>query len=88
MISQHLERIREGANKVFNLHNLSNWVEKYLYLEGAKHAFKDKFYFQRAIIDDPSPEINVIKVAQCGLTTTQIAWSLAAVCSQRKFNIA
>ena len=46
-IAAHIDRIKAGANNVYNLQNLSSFVEKHLYLEGNKYTFGDKYGFQR-----------------------------------------
>jgi hypothetical protein len=86
MFLNHLDRIKEGANNVYNLQNLSRFVEKHMYLEGNRYAFGDKYGFQAVVINDTSRVTNTIKPAQIGMTTVTMAYLLAAACTQKKFN--
>lgn len=86
MYLDHIERIRDGADNVYNLHNLSSFVEKNIYLEGQKYGFGEKYGFQRDIINDTERVTNVVKLAQIGMTTATMAYLLAAVATQPKFN--
>lgn len=86
MYKKHLERLRDGANNVYNLHNLSAFVEKNIYLEGEKYTFGDKYGFQKDIINDTERVTNVVKVAQIGMTTATMAYLLSAVATQPRFN--
>lgn len=86
MINEHLDRVKSGANNVYNLQNLSRFVEKHLYLEGKRYEFGDKYGFQATIINDTSRVTNTVKPAQIGMTTCTMAYLLAAACTQKKFN--
>lgn len=86
MFLEHVERVREGANNVYTLANLSAYVEKYIWLEGRKYTFGDKYGFQADIINDTSRVTNTVKPAQIGLTTSTMAYICAAAASQPKFN--
>lgn len=86
MIKEHLDRIKSGANNVYNLQNLSKFVEKHLILEGKRYTFGDRYGFQATIINDTSRVTNTVKPAQIGLTTSTMAYLLAAACTQKKFN--
>lgn len=86
MYLEHLERIRDGADNVYNLHNLSAFVEKNIYLEGQKYSFGDRYGFQKDIINDAERVTNVVKIAQIGMTTATMAYLLAAVTTQPRFN--
>ena len=86
MIHEHLDRVKSGANNVYNLQNLSKFVEKHLYLEGKRYEFGEKYGFQATIIDDISRVTNVVKPAQIGMTTATMAYVLSAACTQRNFN--
>ena len=86
MYLEHLERVRDGADNVYNLHNLSAFVEKNIYLEGKKYTFGDKYGFQKSIINDTERVTNVVKLAQIGMTTATMAYLLAAVSTQPRFN--
>lgn len=87
MFQDHLQRIREGADSVYKLHNLSGYVEKYIRLDGKAYKFGDRYGFQRTIIDDASRVTNTVKPAQIGLTTSTMAYVLAGAATQPKFNI-
>ena len=78
----HLDRLQEGVNDVYSLTSLSNWVEKYAYLEGKKFSF-DGYEFQRAVMDDPSRVVNTVKPAQIGLTVTTMMYLLSVMATQR-----
>lgn len=86
MYKEHLERVRDGADNVYNLHNLSAFVEKNIYLEGQKYTFGEKYGFQKDIINDTERVTNVVKVAQIGMTTATMAYLLSAVSTQPRFN--
>lgn len=86
MLLDHIERVRDGANDVYNLQNLSKYIEKYLYLEGKKYQFGDKYGFQADVINDTSRVTNTVKPAQIGMTTATMAYILSAACTQPKFH--
>lgn len=86
MILEHLDRIKDGANDIYNLTNLSKYIEKNLYLEGKRYQFGEKYGFQAAIINDDSRVTNTVKPAQIGMTTATMAYILAAASTQKKFN--
>jgi hypothetical protein len=86
MFLNHLERIKEGANNVYNLQNLSKFVEKHIVLEGNRYTFSDRYGFQATVINDTSRVTNTVKPAQIGMTTVTMAYLLAAACTQKKFN--
>jgi Phage terminase large subunit (GpA) len=80
--SDHLTRIQEALDDTYSLTSLSNWVEKYLYLEGKKLSFEN-YEFQRRVMDDPSRVVNTVKCAQIGLTVTTMAYFLSVLATQR-----
>lgn len=86
MISDHIARIKDGANNVYTLKTLSKFVEKHIFLEGSRYTFGDKYGFQAAIIDDNSRVTNTVKPAQIGLTTSTMAYLVSAAATQRKLN--
>lgn len=86
MIAEHLQRMRDGAGNVYNLQNLSAYVEKNLRLEGKKFTFGQRYGFQRDVLDDNSRVNNTVKPAQIGLTVTTMAYVVSAACSQKKFH--
>jgi hypothetical protein len=86
MFLNHLDRIKEGANNVYNLQNLSRFVEKHIVLEGNRYTFGDKYSFQATIINDTSRVTNTVKPAQIGMTTVTMTYLLAAACTQKKFH--
>ncbi len=79
---EHLDRLQEGVNDTYSLTSLSNWVEKYAYLEGKKFSF-DGYEFQRSIMDDPSRVVNTVKPAQVGVTVTTMLYFLAVMATQK-----
>lgn len=83
----HLRRVQDGARDVYSLSNLSSWIEKYLRLEGRKFDMSGRYSFQKRIVNDTSRVVNTVKCAQIGLTTATIAYFLAAMATQRKFNV-
>ena len=78
----HLERLQEGVADTYSLTSLSNWVEKYAYLEGKKFSF-DGYEFQKAVMDDPSRVVNTVKPAQIGLTVTTMLYFLSVMATQK-----
>lgn len=84
---EHLRRVQDGARDVYSLSNLSSWIEKYLRLEGRKFDMSGRYSFQKKIVNDTSRVVNTVKCAQIGLTTATIAYFLAAMATQRKFNV-
>lgn len=86
MLLDHFDRVRDGANSVYNLQNLSRYIEKNLWLEGKRYQFGDKYGFQADVINDTSRVTNTVKPAQIGMTTATMAYILAATCTQKKFN--
>ena len=78
----HLERLQEGVADTYSLTSLSNWVEKYAYLEGKKFSF-DGYEFQKAVMDDPSRVVNTVKPAQIGLTVTTMMYFLSVMATQK-----
>jgi hypothetical protein len=86
MFLDHLQRVKDGVNSVYHLHNLAAYIEKNLILEGEKYKFDPKYSFQRDIINDTSRVTNTVKIAQIGLTTGTMAYLLSAAATQRKFN--
>lgn len=87
MILDHLTRVKDRARDTYNLSNLSTWIEKFVMLEGKLMNLHDKYAFQAAVVDDVARVNNVVKCAQIGLTTTTIAYFLAALATQKKFNV-
>lgn len=85
-IEEHLKRVQDGARDVYSLNNLSAWIERYLRLEGRKFDMSGRYSFQKRIVNDTSRVVNTVKCAQIGLTTATIAYFLAAMATQRKFN--
>lgn len=85
-VDEHLKRVQDGARDVYSLTNLSEWIERYLRLEGRKFDMSTRYAFQKRIVNDDSRVTNTIKCAQIGLTTATIAYFLAAMATQRKFN--
>ncbi len=84
---EHLQRVSDAARDVYHLHNLSTWVEKYIQLEGKSMNMSGRYRFQSDIVNDTGRVTNTIKCAQIGLTTSTIAYFLAALATQRKFNV-
>ena len=78
----HLERLQEGVADTYSLTSLSNWVEKYAYLEGKKFSFQG-YEFQKAVMDDPSRVVNTVKPAQIGLTVTTMMYFLSVMATQK-----
>lgn len=84
--NEHFERIRLGANNVYGLNNLTDWIEKYTFLEDKPFSFEGHEY-QRDILLDESPNVYCSKAAQTGLTEVWSRWIVAASCTQRNFTI-
>jgi len=83
----HFQRVLEGANDVYHLHNLAPWIEKSLYVDGELMSMHGKYSFQADIVNDTSRVNNTVKPAQIGLTLTTIAYYLAGMATQTTFNV-
>ena len=86
MLKSHLQRLTDGLSNRYSRDNLSTWCERNIVLEGAKISFGDKYSFQRKILDDTSRVTSTVKLAQIGLTTLNMAYILAGMATQPKFN--
>ena len=86
MILDHFQRLSDGARDVYHLNNLSEWIEKYIHLEGKLMSMSGKYAFQADIVNNTSRVTNTVKCAQIGLTTSTQAYFLAALATQPKFN--
>ncbi len=86
MLSEHLQRVRDGANAVYSLSNLSGWIEKNTKLEGKNYSFKHHEY-QKDIIDDSTKTLFVSKCAQSGLSEIFARWGMAACATQKNFTL-
>jgi len=86
LFREHMQRVQEGANDVYHLHNLSPWIEKNIFVDGKLMSMHGKYSFQADIVNDTSRVNNTVKPAQIGLTTTTIAYYLAAMATQAPFN--
>lgn len=84
--NDHFTRIKDGANSVFTLTNLSAYVEKYIKIDNKPYQFGDRYGFQADIINDTSRVTNTVKPAQIGMTTATMAYTLAGTASQQRFN--
>ena len=83
---EHFERIRLGANNVYGLSNLADWIVKYTFLEDKPFSFNGHEY-QKDVLLDESPNVYCVKAAQTGLTEVWARWIVAAACTQRNFTI-
>ena len=72
----HINRLKSGVYKRFNLSNVTEWVLENTYLKGEKFSFKDHEY-QLAILRDPSREIVVRKCSQIGISELSARRTLA-----------
>lgn len=86
MFSKHFNRVKEGANNVHSLHNLSGWISKYTFIEGKHFSYLDHEY-QKDIIDDPARTLLVNKCAQTGLSEIFARWGMAACATQDNFTL-
>lgn len=84
---EHLQRILDGARDVYHLNNLAAWIQKNIYLEGKLMDMTGPYSFQADIVNNPSRVVNTVKCAQIGLSTTTMAYFLAALATQKKFNV-
>ncbi len=88
MIAQdHFQRLTDEVSNRYNLHNLSDYIEKNIYLEGKRMSFKNGYQFQKAIVNDTSRATNISKLAQIGATTATCAYFLAGMATQPRFNV-
>lgn len=83
---KHHERIEAGANNVYNLHNLSKFVEKNVRLFQKPYVFGDKYGFQAHIIDDTARVTNTVKPAQIGMSIATMAYVISGCATQPKFD--
>jgi hypothetical protein len=60
----------------------SEWIEKNTTLKKKPFSFKG-YEFQKDIVNDLHPDLNVIKISQVGLTEVQIRKALALLCRNR-----
>lgn len=67
MFDTHLQRIKHGLRKTFDLSTIGDWICKHTKLNGVPFSFIDHEY-QEAILKDPSPEKIIRKCSQVGLT--------------------
>lgn len=87
LAQDHLQRVIDDVSNRYNLHNLSDYIEKHMYLEGRRMRFGSGYKFQKAIVNDTSRVTNIVKLAQIGATTSTIAYFLAGMASQPRFNV-
>jgi hypothetical protein len=88
MIAQDfLQRLKDDVSNRYHLHNLSDFIEKHMYLEGRRMSFRNGYQFQKNIVNDTSRVTNISKLAQIGATTSTIAYFLAGMATQPKFNV-
>ena len=87
LTQDHFQRLVDDVSNRYNLHNLSDYIEKHMYLEGRKMRFGAGYKFQKAIINDSSRVTNIVKLAQIGATTSTIAYFLAGMATQPRFNV-
>lgn len=72
----HISRVRAASQAQYGLGNLSDWIERNLYLDGKRFNFVDH-EFQVDILNDTSPISMAVKVAQIGMSTISYAHALA-----------
>ena len=85
-LQESMQRMKEGAFNVFNLHNLDGWLQKYTFIEGKPFNFKDR-EFQLDILKDTKREQVVVKCAQVGLSELSYRWAVAACCVRENTNV-
>lgn len=87
--TDHLQRVSDSALNVFQLSNLSRWIEKHT--KNPEDTSKPWSFlhheYQRDIIDDPANEVYVVKCAQVGLSEVFARWGMAAVATQPNFTL-
>lgn len=80
MSNRFVQGLLDQCNDRFSIDSLSmpysEWVIKNTTLKGRAFSFKD-YEFQKKIIDDMHPSMDVIKISQVGLTELQIRKALA-----------
>jgi len=87
LATEHFQRLVDDVSNRYHLHNLSDYIEKNIYLEGRRMSFKNGYQFQKDIVNDTSRATNIVKLAQIGATTSTIAYFLAGMATQPKFNV-
>ena len=74
--SEHIARIHKATFDKYDLADVVRYIEEKTYLNGSKFSFKDH-EFQKDIISDTHPDINVQKCAQVGMSEIMARYALA-----------
>ena len=78
--NQHLSALAAALRQRYSIElkgmTTSEWVEKNTHFRGRPFSFTG-YAFQRAILDDLHPNLDVIKISQVGLTEIQMRKALA-----------
>jgi hypothetical protein len=76
--SDHLARLKAGVYSTYSLDDIPRWITEKTFLSGRRYSFKGH-EFQLRVLSDTSPEVNVQKCSQIGMTEAQCRWSLGFV---------
>lgn len=78
LVDSHLERMESLLVGGYDLNKIPKWICDYTRLKGQNFTFKDHEY-QLAILNDRSPNINVRKCSQVGISEASVRQALAEV---------
>ena len=73
--ADHLARLKAGIYATYNLAQIPDWITDKTFLAGRRYSFRGH-EFQAKVLSDTSPEVNVQKCSQIGMTEAQCRWSL------------
>lgn len=85
--SEHVARLKSGANKARSLEQVSLWIEQNTKIKGRPYSFKDHEY-QKYLLDLAAPEWNVQKPSQVGVTEASLRGAVALCGMLRSFTVA
>ncbi len=72
----HLQRIHKACFSDYDLADVVRYIEEQTYLNGDRFSFRDH-EFQKDIVSDTHPEVNVQKCAQVGMSEIMARYALA-----------
>lgn len=83
----HLDRIETALFRSFSMSTLSQYITTNTKIAGVAYSYEDH-EFQEAIVKDTSPEVNVQKCAQVGVSEVSARLALAMVDTLSPFTVA
>ena len=78
VFESHIRRVRAAVLQGYSLAQIPEWVERHTVLRGQPFSFKDH-EFQLKILKDTSPQINVRKCSQIGMSELSVRMALSMV---------